>query len=357
MSDYFAPDFKLTVGGSTLDPELLRHVFELKVVTEPDTLDHFSLKLANPFPDMRFTHGGDANRFAEGQSVAIDLGYVGDLQRLFDGEITSLSPSFPETGSPSLSVAGYSRLHWLTGSTRNRTFQDVTDHDVATRIANDLKLKPKIEKTTVTYPYVIQYNQSDLAFLLERARRIHFEVAQEVDPATGNHCLIFRRVQSDQPRAFSLVWGQPKDSVAPGDGLLPLRSFHPTMSTLRQVDAVVVRAYDSATKQTFEGTAGSQRLPAGSGKRRKEELRADHTVFSNAEAEQLAKAIYNDRALELVSGNGSTIGTPELRAGRVVEIQGLGSRFSGDYYVTQASHTLDVKGYQTSFTVRRNTVE
>ena len=37
------------------------------------------------------------------------------------------------------------------------------------------------------------------------------------------------------------------------------------------------------------------------------------------------------------------------------QIEGLGQRFSGLYYVTTTSHTLSARlGYQTAFTVRRN---
>jgi len=49
------------------------------------------------------------------------------------------------------------------------------------------------------------------------------------------------------------------------------------------------------------------------------------------------RAIYNSRALEFVTGSGSSIGLPDLRAGRVIELQGLGLRFSGLYYITQAT--------------------
>ena len=49
-------------------------------------------------------------------------------------------------------------------------------------------------------------------------------------------------------------------------------------------------------------------------------------------------------------------GRPEVHAGTVVAIEGAGERFSGDYYVTSVTHTLTGEaGYQTSFSVERNT--
>jgi len=35
-----------------------------------------------------------------------------------------------------------------------------------------------------------------------------------------------------------------------------------------------------------------------------------------------------------------------------IELSGLGERFSGIYYVTDVTHTVDSSGYTTSFTVR-----
>ncbi len=83
----------------------------------------------------------------------------------------------------------------------------------------------------------------------------------------------------------------------------------------------------------------------------------DHPVASVEEARALARAIYNRRMLDFVVGYGSTIGLPELQAGHVVELDGLGDRFSGRYYVRQVTHSISNAGYSTSFTVARNAVE
>ena len=71
---------------------------------------------------------------------------------------------------------------------------------------------------------------------------------------------------------------------------------------------------------------------------------------------EVAKAIYNDRGMGLVSGSGATIGIPDLRSGSVIELQGLGPRFSGQYYIKEATPSIGSNGYQTSFNVQRNAV-
>ena len=350
-ADYFAPAFRVAVNGAELAADISKNVMDVSVTNEPDTLDHFSLTLANPYPTMPWTHTDKAELFLEGNAVTIELGYVDDLQPMFDGEITSISPAFPESRMPTVRIEGYTRLHWLRGTPRTRTFLDVKDSEIAGRIAADLGLNPDVGDTATKHPYVLQFNQTDLAFLVERARAIRFELVVQ------GKVLSFQRAGNDQSRSYTLVWGQ------------SLKSFSPTMNTLDQVSKVVVRGYDPVTKKEISGSAGegaedttmggsqtgADAAARGFG-RRKEEIRTDIPVASQEEADQLARAIYNDRALEFVTGSGSSIGLPDLRAGRTVELDGLGPRFSGLYYITRSTHTIGAGGYQTTFSVKRNSV-
>ena len=47
------------------------------------------------------------------------------------------------------------------------------------------------------------------------------------------------------------------------------------------------------------------------------------------------------------------VGLPDLRAGRVVTIDGVGARLYGTYFVTKTTHTIDDSGYITTFDCRR----
>jgi uncharacterized protein len=78
-------------------------------------------------------------------------------------------------------------------------------------------------------------------------------------------------------------------------------------------------------------------------------------VQSQADADRIARQRFAGIALGYVCGDGVCIGDPNLRAGTVVKIEGLGTRFSGLYYVTQTQHCFTPrKGYRTHFSARRN---
>ena len=54
-----------------------------------------------------------------------------------------------------------------------------------------------------------------------------------------------------------------------------------------------------------------------------------------------------------LTGSGSTVGDPRIKASRVVNLEGLGDQFGGLYRITSATHTIDGGGYRTSFQARK----
>jgi phage protein D len=360
-ADYFAPAFTVDVEGTEIAADISKNITDISVTSEPSTIDHFSLTIVNAFPDLRWTHSDDAKLFQEGNSVKVLLGYVDRVQPIFDGEITKISPSFPESGHPTVRVEGFSRLHRLQLHTHLRSWQNVTDKQVVADVAKDSKLTARADDPGTTHSFVYQHNEDDFRFIMRRARRIRYEVLTE------GKDLIFRKAQEGQPKTFTLVWGNPQEGLK-GANVLPLRSFTPTLDPTGQPSAVVVRGYDTETNEPIEERAAASDIDApmdgaatgpqvaqdAFGEPREVTI-TDIPVATAAEARQLARAELNRRVRRLVTGSGVSIGIPDLRAGHVVELRGLG-RFSGPYYVKSATHSIGSSGYQTSFTVERSSL-
>jgi uncharacterized protein len=249
--DYLAPDFRILLDGAPLSADAAKSVMNVSVVSEPDTLDQLTLTVANPLPEMRWTHGTDAGFFREGQRVTVELGYVGRTRPMFKGVLTSIAPSFPEAGAPTLTVTGHTRMHALRGATKTRTFTGMTDAEIAAQIGGDAGLGVDADPNGVKYDYVIQYNETDLAFLMRRARRIGFELTVEGDR------LRFGRARASEQPTYTLVWRHPQRAFAPGARALLLRTFSLATNTLGQVTEVIVRGQDPKSGEAIEGRAGS----------------------------------------------------------------------------------------------------
>ncbi len=87
---------------------------------------------------------------------------------------------------------------------RMHTYKNVSDADIATRIASDHGLSPDAQADGPTYDVVQQWNQSDLAFLRERARLIQAEVW--VDDGTLHFATRGSRTGTDLSLGADSTW-------------------------------------------------------------------------------------------------------------------------------------------------------
>jgi phage protein D len=229
---------------------------------------------------------------------------------------------------------------------KTRTFVELKDSDIASGIGREANLRIAATDSKVRHDYVIQANQTDLEFLRERADRIQYELV------VSDENLLFRPVQNGEGKVLTLTMG------------IELLEFYPRLSMTRQVMDVSVRGWDPQEKKGIVGTASVSSGRMGGNKSGPQmeqvvgetsEVLSMQPTMTQAEADQMAQAALDKRALTLIEGEGRCLGRTDLRAGNVIEIAGVGKRFSGEYYVTSAIHTCTGEGgYRTQFQVRRN---
>lgn len=66
----------------------------------------------------------------------------------------------------------------------------------------------------------------------------------------------------------------------------------------------------------------------------------------------MAQALCNELGGEFIYADAKGEGNPDIRPGRVVKLQGMGERYNGEYYVTEARHIFHENVYNTDFSVR-----
>lgn len=358
-TDYYAPDYKIEVENQEVDPESKGDILELKVTMDLDNLTHFEMTVNN-WDDKHLTFKySDTATFDLGNRVHVQMGYAGGLLSMVQGLITSLTPRFPESGTPTLAISGQDRMVKLKERKprdgEQKKFVNQTDSDIVQIIATRNGLVPKIQATAEKHDIVVQKNQDDAAFLMERAKRIDYDCFIGVDPDSGQDALYFQSPTDARDgksvRVYVFEWGK------------SLINFNPTISLNRQVGKVTVKGWDPVTKSILQYTATAADLPTtGSGEngpsaistrfQDREDVVVDQPVTSQQEAKTLAIALLRERAYSYITANGQVIGIPDLRPGDNIEVQGLGTRFSGQYYVTKVEHTLGNSGYLTTFDVR-----
>ncbi len=361
--DFYVPAFEVMLGTRKMPQDVVLDVTQVSFKNSLTEIDSFEITLSNLWDHATSSFKySDSELFDPPKKVTISMGYLGQtgLIPMITGEITGLRPTFPESGQSTLTVSGQHLLHRLTRRKQESdTYERMTDSQMARRIAGRLNMTLKIDETAsgreVENAYVLQNNQYDIVFLLERARRLGYEVfvVESQDSRNRENELHFKPSDSVQRKSYILTYGE------------TLISFTPTLTTANQVEKVTVQGWDRRRKQPITGQATRQELQTnGVGQKGRqnainnavqgyEEVITDKPVRDNAEAKQLARQTLENIAKDLVRGSGSTIGLPLLRAGTVVQLGGMGVRFSGRYFVTGTTHTIGDGGYTTQFECRR----
>ena len=339
--------FKLLLDGSELSGDILSSVEGVTLEEELNLPAMFSIK----FNTVDFLNGNwrgiDLKTFKIGGVVKISMG-IDSTEDMMTGEITSLDFTFGE--SSFIEIRGYDRLHRLRFGTMRRSFKDMKDSDIASSIASEASLSPKTDDTGTTHPYIFQNNQSNYEFLLERAKRINYEILAD------DKTLLFRKSQEDKSPELSLQYG------------IDLQSFSAQIKTLTEGSKVEVRGWNVKDKEEIASTVskGSETTKMA-GKESGYEISEkafkassisiiDNMIIDSQDAENIAKAKYNLMLKEFLTGEGVCTGNPKIRAGKTIEIKGIGERLSGTYYVISTAHSIDEKGYTTTFKVRRTGV-
>lgn len=343
------PTFGIKLNDKPLLADMALWIVSVVVEDDLDLPGMFSLELLSKEDERSITPWTDDPRLALGAAVEISMGYGDDRESLIVGEITGLEPTFSITGAPTLVVRGYDKRHRLNATPRTRTFTDKTDSRIAEAICDLVNVPITATDSGVSHSYVLQADQTDLAFLQQRAQRIHFELAMGTDGS-----LLFRPVGAAGSSVVRLTLSDDLLEFRPRMALVPLTSVTVLGYDPKQKQSIRASAQvgDEASKMNGKQSAAQQAEDVF-GPSVETVVRAQ--AFSQAEADRIAFARFNAAALDFIRGDGRARGRTDLRAGRVVSLENLGERFSGEYYLTSVVHSFSRHdGYLTDFRVRRN---
>lgn len=357
-NNFYAPAFNVVVAEQSLVRQLHLEVTSVQVDNNLDAADRFSIVINNGFDvsQREFIKVGNKTLpefFKLGSPVKIQMGY-GDrdsLDEMLIGIVTELHTSFPSSGLPQITISGYDYSYCLMKGTASKNWENKKDSDVVREIAKDYNLNPTVDDTRVVEPLIARSQESAVHFVKELARRNGFEFL------VTDKELFFRKPANDKQGIVKLEWGR---------GLL---SFAPEIKLTEQVAQVEVYGWNIQTKERIVGRArrgdepGRDRGRASGAEyleklcpAKQATLRLREPVFSQQEADQLARAILTRRAEGFVGGRGESIGIPDLKPNVNLTLAGLGTFFDTTFYVQQTTHTVDSSGYRTSFEVKDTTI-
>lgn len=294
----------------------------------------------------------DGGVFDFGRPVDISIGPTGEMRSIFNGFVSGIEAVFLEETEPEIVIYAEDRLMDLRMTRRTRTYENVTDADIAEEIASEHGLTAEVAVDGPTYDRVQQWNMSDLAFLRERARLVQAEIWFQDDT------LYFMSRENRTAPELTLVRGN------------EIISLEVRADLAHQRTAVHVGGYDATERDVIDEMAGEDAIAAEvSGARTGPAVlknafgeRISHRVrevpMNDQEAGQWARAEMLRRARAFVEVCGVTNGTADLTVGTRLTLERVGGPFEGDgYYTTRVRHTYDLsQGHRTHFEAQRATV-
>ena len=345
----------LEINGQKASDELIDDILQIEVEESLHLPSTFTLVIRNDYVEGR----GDSDEpwryekdFAIGN--AIKIGFVSSTTdddefseaaqgTVFVGEITAIEAHFSSQSQAPAIVRGYDSSHRLHRGRYNRSFQDMSDTDIATKVVKEVGIEVgTTDSSGSAHDYIFQENQTNMDFLRERAARIGFELF------VRDGKLYFRKPKKED--SLELAW------------LQDIHSFRVRATSAEQVSQVEVRGWDVDKKTAIVSQKTSPQvltgIDLGDGKKVASQFGStptaivvDRPVSTAQEADKMAQALLDELGGEFIRAEAKGEGNPDIRPGKVVKLTNMG-KYSGQYYVTETLHLLRDRIYTTEFGAR-----
>ncbi|WP_163833859.1 type VI secretion system tip protein VgrG [Spartinivicinus ruber] len=322
-------EVSVSSNGSSL-PDTVR-IYSVTVHKEINRIPSAIIAIEDgDMPTQSFTNA-DSSYFKPGTTIKIEASYDQTSQSIFEGIVVKLGIKIANNNSSRLVVTCKDTAIKMTAERKNVIYQSVKDSDVFSTLMSNHSVESDIETTQTEYNELVQYYCSDWDFLMLRAESNAMVVIVEngkvsvgKPDATASAVLTVEYGQdiyefsadvdacSQLSSAKAVAWDVTNQAIVTGEGSLPSLNDQGDLdqSTLAKVLSVSDYKLRSATiidQVALKDWASGRLLKSGLAR-----IRGHMTIQGNANA------------------------TP----GAVIELKGVGSRFSGSVYISAVTHRI-----------------
>jgi len=274
----------------------------------------------------------DSDDFIPGNSITINAGYNSNNDTIFSGIIIKQSLKITQRGDSMLILECYDKAIKMTVGRKSAVFVSKTDSDAISEIISGYGLEKSVEATTPRLPEIIQFYASDWDFMLTRA-----DVNCQIVVVDQGKITISKPDTSKDP-VLSVKYGE------------SLVSIDVTMDSSRQLSAVQSSSWDIKTQALINanavdpgfvlpGNISSNTLAAVMST---SEFHLQSTVPLDQQSLQVwANARLAKAQLAKITGTAQFQGSSLIKPGLLLQIEGLGSRFNGNAFVSGIRNHLE----------------
>lgn len=326
---------ELLVEGSAIPGEY--HVLSVAVRKEINRIPTATLVLRDGEAAKATFRISDSDHFLPGNKVEIRLGYRSNNETVFKGLVIKQAISIRKSGSI-LTVECRDEAVKMTSGAKSRYYTGMKDSDIMEQIISSYRLDKDVQATKPELKEVTQYNATDWDFLLCRAE------------ANGQVVIVSDgKVSVSQPAASD----EPVLSVGYGSTLLELDA---EIDARRQSTGIVAHSWSGTDQDVLEAEAKEPQKSV-SGNLAPDTLAKvlgsePHDMrhggkLTTPELQAWADGRLLRERLAKVRGRAKFQGFAKVAPGKVMEVNGIGERFQGRFYVAGVRHAVDKGNWET----------
>ncbi len=272
-----------------------------------------------------------AATFKPGATISISAGYDSTNSVIFEGVVIRHGIKITGANQSRLVIECRDKAVAMTIGRKNANYIDKKDSDIVAALIGTYPLTADVEATTESHKELVQYYCTDWDFMLARAE------------ANGQLVIVVDGTVSVKAPAAS---SEPVLSVAYGVDLI---EFHGDIDARTQYTAVGATGWDLKTQKVVEaesapvtlntqGDLTSATLADVVGLARYELHSA--VPLTSASLSSWAKAQQVKSGLARLQGRMKFQGSARANVGTLIELAGVGTRFSGNVFVGAVRHEI-----------------
>lgn len=334
-----APYFNVRIKSSGRDISDLIKKFGYEDTLELDDILIIDL-------DLQQVEDLDDEDFVEGVVIEFDFGLIqGETAPIREMEIKTLRPRL-ETGNFGITLECYDAGNKLKKSTSDRIFKGKTSTQIAQEIADKYDMETNLDTTTKVWEEIPQSNKDDYELLRYLAQR---EQGGDYIVYVNSNTLYFKKRNKAGESIVTYDFGDP-------DG--PITYFRVNYEDAGTGKEAYETSWNGLDMQTLN-TSPSKTDSQSSGAKEGEELvifNADAVevgrtgtkkvtqVVDKEEADNITESAQKEAADKVLVGTLLVKLDPNLQPDNVMTMQNASRRYSGNWYIVTAFHTIEGGG-------------
>ncbi|NER12057.1 type VI secretion system tip protein VgrG [Leptobacterium flavescens] len=316
--------FDILIDGQLVDPGY--QILSISVIKEINRVPSAKIILKDGDSADESFRISEEEEFLPGKSINIKIGRDGENEQVFKGVIIKHGIRVKESGETELILDCRDEAVKMTIGRHNRYYENSKDSEIMEEVIGRYSgLSHEVDVTSITHLEMVQHHCTDWDFLLMRADAN----AKFVTADDGK--INIKSPETNTDPALAVLFGS------------TLIDFEAEMDARHQWTSVEAKSWNYSGQDLFEHTLNSVPLnePGNisgenlSGTISPETFELRHTGQAiEEELQEWTKAIMQRSRLSKIQGRAKFIGFREIKPGQLIELQGIGDRFTGNAFVS-----------------------